>query len=385
MDVTVHGVRYREAIDTTDRREAIGLEKKRIAEILSGKAASKSGREFARKPFTAAVLLFLEERKPHVAQRTLQFETERLKPLEKYFGEKPLIRLKAEDIGGYQRQRRGAGISGRTLNMEVGVLRRMMKRAKVWNVIAEDVKMDRENRGLIGRVLTPEQKKILFATAGTKEDWKVAYCAAVLAVSTTCRGVELKSLRWSDVDLFARSITIRRSKTDAGHRTIPVNTDAVSALGHLRQRAEMLGSSQPEHFVFPACEQGRIDPTMPQKSWRTAWRSLVLESSRVAGREAARAVREAGGSQGEATEASERAAKPIRGFRFHDLRHQAITEMAEGGAADATLMAVSGHLSRKMLEHYSHVRMAAKREALDKLSSGLIEPRAVKVESGKAQ
>jgi hypothetical protein len=43
--------------------------------------------------------------------------------------------------------------------------------------------------------------------------------------------------------------------------------------------------------------------------------------------------------------------------------------MAEVGASDATLMAVAGHLSRRMLEHYSHVRMAAKRAALEKLES----------------
>jgi hypothetical protein len=29
-------------------------------------------------------------------------------------------------------------------------------------------------------------------------------------------------------------------------------------------------------------------------------------------------------------------------------------------------------MSRRMLEHYSHVRMAAKRTALDKLESGLM-------------
>ena len=46
--------------------------------------------------------------------------------------------------------------------------------------------------------------------------------------------------------------------------------------------------------------------------------------------------------------------------------------MAETGASDATLMAVAGHMSRKMLKHYSHVRMAAKRTALDKLESGLM-------------
>jgi hypothetical protein len=36
------------------------------------------------------------------------------------------------------------------------------------------------------------------------------------------------------------------------------------------------------------------------------------------------------------------------------------------------MMALAGHMSRRMLEHYSHVRMAAKRPALDKLESGLM-------------
>jgi hypothetical protein len=40
------------------------------------------------------------------------------------------------------------------------------------------------------------------------------------------------------------------------------------------------------------------------------------------------------------------------------------TEMAEAGAPDATIMAVAGHLDRAMTEHYGHVRMAAKRDAL---------------------
>ena len=39
-------------------------------------------------------------------------------------------------------------------------------------------------------------------TAASRPEWMVAHCAAVLAVSTTCRGVEIKNLRWQDVDLF---------------------------------------------------------------------------------------------------------------------------------------------------------------------------------------
>lgn len=63
----------------------------------------------------------------------------------------------------------------------------------------------------------------------------------------------------------------------------------------------------------------------------------------------------------------------FEGLRFHDLRHQAITELAERGASDATLMALAGHMSRAMMEHYSHARMAAKRAAVEGLETGLIQ------------
>jgi len=66
-------------------------------------------------------------------------------------------------------------------------------------------------------------------------------------------------------------------------------------------------------------------------------------------------------------------ATPFQGFRFHELPHQAISELAEAGAPDATLMALAGHMSRRMLEHYSHVRMAAKRHAVELLTGGLLE------------
>jgi integrase len=57
----------------------------------------------------------------------------------------------------------------------------------------------------------------------------------------------------------------------------------------------------------------------------------------------------------------------LAGLRFHHLRHTSITMLAESQASVSTLMAIAGHVSRKMLEHYSHIRMAAKRTALDAL------------------
>src|SRR6266487_4010196 len=110
LDVTIHSVRYREALHTTDKREASALEKKRVSEIQQGKGASKTGRDFARKAFGEAAKLYQEERRPHVAERTMQFERERPVPLCAAFGEKPLLRFKAEDIAAYQGVRLKKGV-----------------------------------------------------------------------------------------------------------------------------------------------------------------------------------------------------------------------------------------------------------------------------------
>ena len=50
------------------------------------------------------------------------------------------------------------------------------------------------------------------------------------------------------------------------------------------------------------------------------------------------------------------------------MRRHAIRELAESGASEQTIMSISGHVSRKMLEQYSHIRLDAKREAARVLS-----------------
>ena len=47
--------------------------------------------------------------------------------------------------------------------------------------------------------------------------------------------------------------------------------------------------------------------------------------------------------------------------------HRAITEVSEGCASNATIMGITGHVSHKMLGHYSHTRIAAKHKALESL------------------
>jgi hypothetical protein len=54
--------------------------------------------------------------------------------------------------------------------------------------------------------------------------------------------------------------------------------------------------------------------------------------------------------------------------RLRDLRHTAATKMAEAGTPGSTMLSIMGHMRRAMMERYSHVRMAAKREAVQSLS-----------------
>jgi integrase len=69
--------------------------------------------------------------------------------------------------------------------------------------------------------------------------------------------------------------------------------------------------------------------------WRTAWRSILKEAGITA--------------------------------RFHDLRHTAVTTMAEAGLPDLTIMAQVGHVSPEMMKTYSHIR----REALNQAAAAL--------------
>ena len=96
-----------------------------------------------------------------------------------------------------------------------------------------------------------------------KPEWQNARLAMILALNTTMRACEIKALRWCDVDFLDRTVTIRHSKTEAGHRKIPLNQDSLSAMRELYGRASAIGGTQQDHYVFVACENGRFDPMTP--------------------------------------------------------------------------------------------------------------------------
>jgi integrase len=66
-------------------------------------------------------------------------------------------------------------------------------------------------------------------------------------------------------------------------------------------------------------------------------------------------------------------------YRWHDLRHTFITRLAENpNVSEETIRSLAGHVSRRMLERYSHIRTRAKEEAirtLERSEIGTRQPR----------
>jgi integrase len=303
-------------------------------EVVEAHRKGQLPTDLARCPFDRVAEDWLAGRKVRVSAKTYSSDTERLRPLRKAFGSCRLEELVVNGgalIRAYQ-LRRSSRI--RACNMELTIIRQILKLARLWRRVEDDVRSLPERSRGPGRALTADEESRLWAMASSRPDWQVPYLCGMLAANTTMRSCEIKGLRLMDVDLNARLLNIRRTKTDAGVRMIPLNTTAHWALTQLVARAKRLGSTLPEHYLLPRRLATRTyDPTQHQLSWRSAWRRLT----KAAGQ---------------------------RGLRFHDLRHHSITRLAEAGVPEQTLMAIAGHVSRKMLEHYSHIRVQAKRDAV---------------------
>ncbi len=98
---------------------------------------------------------------------------------------------------------------------------------------------------------------------------------------------------------------------------------------------QRFGTIKPEWYVFPFGKPRPKDPTRPMVTLKTSWNNVWKKAG-------------------------------VNG-RWHDNRHTLITDLAESGAGDETIRDIAGHVSKQMLKHYSHIRMEAKRRALESI------------------
>jgi integrase len=350
----------RETAKTASKTVARDAEQKRrreLEEAYNGISDRRAERVLTLKQVSDG---YLEEYK--VRHRSGTFAQYAIGHLNRHLGKYMQVDISDEVVRQFQTIRLKEGASPKSINEEVGFLLRLLGErgdAIRLRMRRERTLKLRSNQN-VGKAFDPDQKAALVAASaigsvrlgeqasrqnpGTRSPFMKP--ALALAFNAGLRDSEIRHLTWGQIDFEKRFLTVGKSKTEAGEgRTIPLNAELLSALSdHSIWSTKRFGTVQSDWFLFPARggrpETGKArpyDPTRPVSSLKTSWRNL----------------KERAGVHG----------------RFHDTRHTLITDLAESGAGDQTIMDIAGHVSRQMLSRYSHIRMEAKRKALDSVQT----------------
>ena len=230
--------------------------------------------------------------------------------------------------------------SPKTVNLEVGTLRAILKRSGQWARLQPDVKM-LATRDDVGRAITPEEEAALLQACG-KSRSRSLVPFVTLAIETGARFGVIRTLQWGSVDFENRCLRWGKDKTASGTgRIVPLNQRAMAALGFW---ATHFPERKPEHYVFPTERYGAAgdkfcakaydsDPTKPIGSIKEAWEAAKLRAARIL--------------SGKVDSAAKIAPLPCR---FHDLRHTAVSRMLNAGVPIAKVAKIVGWSTQRWCE-----------------------------------
>jgi integrase len=335
------GRRRRGTTGTANKAQAIAEERRQRERLEKsyGQVVEEESREQGRKTIKEAADEFLEEYR--AKHRSVTYAEYALGHVKSLLGDRLVVEITPNVVKRYQADRLKEKAGPKTVNDEVQLLIRLCgeQGALIRATLRREKALKLALPPSPGRPYSAEEKARMLEEA-QKLRTPQMYAALALDLNTGLRDKELREIRWAQIDLIhKRALTVGKSKTEAGTgRVIPLNETAMAALeAHAAWYTRRFGECRPEWFVFAFGTPLPKDPTRPITSFKTAWIK----------------VRQKAGVKG----------------RWHDNRHTLVTELAESGAGDEVIMSIAGHVSRAMLSRYSHVRMEAKRKALDEIAA----------------
>jgi integrase len=328
--------RVRESAKTTSKTVAKQAEQQRRRELEMGFNGMEDSRDDRIRSIKDLGAEYLEEYR--LRHKAAIFAEYAVRHLVRHLGDTMAVDVTDKTVKAYQTMRLKETAAPKTINEEVGFLLRILGEAGdgIRARLRRQRALKLTVRGQVGRAYTPEEKQALLA-AGKSARSPAIYPALMLALNAGLRDAEIRGLQWRRLDLSKAMLTVGESKTEAGEgRTIPLNSALFDALvRYTKWYTERFGALQPDWYVFPFGRPRPTDPTRPMVTLKTSWNN-ARKKAKVQG-------------------------------RWHDNRHTLITDLAESGAGDETIRDIAGHVSKQMLKHYSHIRMEAKRRALESI------------------
>ena len=291
---------------------------------------------------------FLEKQRERCRAKTVECCESNLRRLVEFFGNIPLKQFTIAHFEHYQSVR-GGRCGPSTVNHELNVLSRILRRVDLWFQIKNYAPL-KDPEWKKPKIFTAEEEERIFRALRMNPNLELANIAFSLTRNTTASGCELRGLRLKHLELDAKPPRIHippdSVKNNTRPRTIPLNEDALAACKLALERASKMGSHYAEDYLFPLCiDRATWDPKRPaSRSWLR--KQVVL-------------LREVTG---------------VDHINPHTFRHLAVTELLERGAPEQTVIALAGWVGRRMVETYSHTRMEAKADAVEMLMGGEHKP-----------
>lgn len=210
------------------------------------------------------------------------------------------------------RDKRMKAAKAATVCRELGLIQHALEIAmREWdlplqeNPVAKVKKPEINNRR--SRRLSGEEFKALLGALRKCQN-KLIRPMALFAIETGMRRGEIFNAQWQHLNLDNRTLHLPMTKNGEA-RTVPLTQKAVRILKLLGVPKKMSGN------IFDITEQ----------AFEMAWRRTLARSK-------------------------------IENFRFHDLRHEAVSRFFERGLSVPEVALISGHKDFRMLFRYSHLK-----------------------------
>jgi integrase len=412
-DFIFEGQRVRESAKTRSKTVAKDAERARRREMEESYNGIK--RRDRAKLFAIAANEWLTLKGLTLAASSQRIERHNLGHLRPHFENRLVTDIQAKDVSRYQQSRLAEGASPKTVNLEVGTLRAILRRHRVWAEIQQDVRM-LATCDDVGHALTSEEEAALLS-ACLRSRSNCLYPAVMIALNTGMRYSEIRLLQWKQIDFAARFLKVGKSKTRTGTgRVIPLNARLLNVL---EMRAAQFPKRRPDQYVFPFEKYGAkgkedsfgftagvvaydTDPTRPIGDWKEAWEKARERAAAIlrgetgepqaAKREYSRKKAKNKTKAGKPPDEEAQNTKPESlTCRFHDLRHSAVTRLLEAGIpypVVASIMGWSAATAIRMARRYGHIGHRALRDAVEVLdNSQQIEAASLKKspKSGESQ
>jgi integrase len=212
MDFMFHGQRIRETTGTASKSRACRIEQKRRYDLAEGAAGIR--RQDPPRLLSVAAEEWIEAKKLAWSPGMCLITKNSLAHLLPELGKRLLLEIESSHIARYQRARLAEGAANRTVNIEVSMLRQIMRKSGAWARIQANVAMLPERQD-VGRALTAKEEAALLLECSRSRS-RILQPFVLLALETGARYNTIRTLRWSNIDFVNRCLKIGKDKTAAG-------------------------------------------------------------------------------------------------------------------------------------------------------------------------